>query len=507
MIRKRHSLLSRLPFSLRLVCIFLLTSLLTLGVSLYLNQDINRSLNRINSVYTSNDTLNQMSTTLDAIQNNLLAYLETRSTDSLNQYYYHIQKYHTLLDTLNSINIDSNSGAMEKNIYNISISYIAAADEAVEGKRARNTSQYRSSFNEAADQYHFLTSYIYSLNNRQFLINSRNYQALEASLKLNKRINMMIILDFALFNILLTIILVNQMTKPLLVLASASNEISEGNFDVTLPPVRSQDEIGIVTQAFSQMVINIRRYIDQVKSSMEAEKKAQERELLMETHLKEAQLRYYQAQINPHFLFNSLNAGAQMAMMEDAEKTYSFIQNMADFFRYSMKSLQTDVDLSEEIELVDNYVSIMNVRFSGDIHYEKEILCGTDNIRVPCMILQPIVENAIGYGIRDIDREGRILLHIRRDEDGVIIRVIDNGHGISAARLEEIRQGRAVSTPSDKNSNGIGLGNVQERLKLYYNKENLLSLESKGEGTGTTVTIRIPVSREASDTENEESYV
>ena len=85
MIRKRHSLLSRLPFSLRLVCIFLLTSLLTLGVSLYLNQDINRSLNRINSVYTSNDTLNQMSTTLDAIQNNLLAYLETRSTDSLNQ--------------------------------------------------------------------------------------------------------------------------------------------------------------------------------------------------------------------------------------------------------------------------------------------------------------------------------------------------------------------------------------------------------------------------------------
>ena len=207
-------------------------------------------------------------------------------------------------------------------------------------------------------------------------------------------------------------------------------------------------------------------------------------------------LALYKAQINPHFLFNSLNAGAQMAMMEDAEKTYSFIQNMADFFRYSMKSLNTDVDLQEEIELVDNYVSIMNVRFSGDIHYEKSIDCDITGVRVPCMIIQPAVENAISYGIRNISREGKIRLEVHREGSEILIHVRDNGIGISSERLQDIRSGKTAHTSSDKNSNGVGLGNVQKRLNLYYNKENLFSIDSKGENMGTLVTIRIPVEEE-----------
>ena len=308
--------------------------------------------------------------------------------------------------------------------------------------------------------------------------------------------NTLITIAIALFNIFLVIIMVNQITRPLLVLASASNQVAEGNFDVELPPVVTADELGAVTNAFGQMVTSIREYIEKVKNSMKAEKEAQERELLMETHLKEAQLRYYQAQINPHFLFNSLNAGAQMAMMEDAEKTYSFIQNMADFFRYSMKSLNTDVDLKEEIELVDNYVSIMNVRFSGDIHYEKSINCDIIGIRVPCMIIQPVVENAIGYGIRNISWEGKIQLEIHREGDEILIQVRDNGIGISQDRLSDIRSGKTSHTSSDKNSNGVGLGNVQKRLNLYYNKENLFSIDSEGENMGTLVTIRIPAQEE-----------
>ena len=96
---------------------------------------------------------------------------------------------------------------------------------------------------------------------------------------------------------------------------------------------------------------------------------------------------------------------------------------MADFFRYSMKSLNTDVDLQEEIELVDNYVSIMNVRFSGDIHYEKSIDCDITGVRVPCMIIQPAVENAISYGIRNISREGKIRLEVHREGSEILIHV------------------------------------------------------------------------------------
>ena len=494
--RKRTSPFSHLPFPLRLIFIFLLTSMLSLAMSLYLNTNINRSLEQINTIYTSNNNLNIMTETLDSLHNNILEYLEVKSTDSLNNYYYYEQQYRNLLSDLNHQVTDSTAGSMEKNIYNISQSYLAIADEAIEAKRARNTGKYRTAYNEATDYYHFLTAYIYSLNNQQFLANSRNYQSLEVSLRLIERMNTLVTIAMALFNIFLIIIMVNQITRPLLLLASASNQVAAGNFDVELPPVVSDDELGVVTLAFSKMVISIQEYIEKVKSSIKAEKEAQERELLMETHLKEAQLRYYQAQINPHFLFNSLNAGAQMAMMEDAEKTYSFIQNMADFFRYSMKSLNTDVDLQEEIELVDNYVSIMNVRFSGDIHFEKSIDCDITGVRVPCMIIQPAVENAISYGIRNISREGKIRLEVHREGSEILIHVRDNGIGISSERLQDIRSGKTAHTSSDKNSNGVGLGNVQKRLNLYYNKENLFSIDSKGENMGTLVTIRIPVEEE-----------
>lgn len=493
---KFNSPFSHLPFSLRLICIFLLTSLLSLAMSLYLNTNINRSLEQINTIYTSNNHLNTMTETLNSLHGSILEYLEIKSTDSLNNYYYYAQQYQDLLSELNHQATDSASGAMEKNIYYISESYIQTADDAIEAKRARNTGKYRTAYAEATEYYNYLTSYIYSLNNQQFLTNSMNYQSLEVSLRLIERMNTLVTIAMALFNIFLVIVMVSQLTRPLLLLAKASNQVASGNFDVQLPPVKSDDELGVVTRTFGEMVVSLQQYIEKVKSSMKAEKEAQERELLMETHLKEAQLRYYQAQINPHFLFNSLNAGTQLAMMEDAERTYSFIQNMADFFRYSMKSLNTDVDLREEIELVDNYVSIMNVRFSGDIHYEKSIRCDITGIRVPCMIIQPVVENAIGYGIRNISWEGKILLNVFREEQEIIIQVMDNGIGISPSRLEEIRQNRNVHDSSDKNSNGIGLGNVQNRLKLYYNKDNLFSIDSKGENKGTQVTIRIPVEEE-----------
>lgn len=108
------------------------------------------------------------------------------------------------------------------------------------------------------------------------------------------------------------------------------------------------------------------------------------------------------------------------------------------------------------------------------------------------MILQPVVENAIQYGIRNISWEGWIRLYIEKEKDYIRIQITDNGCGITKERLQEIQSGRIVSHSTEKDSNGIGLGNVQERLRLYYNMENLFSIESEGENMGTSVTISIP---------------
>lgn len=221
-----------------------------------------------------------------------------------------------------------------------------------------------------------------------------------------------------------------------------------------------------------------------------------ERELLMKNHLKDAQLKYLQAQINPHFLFNSLNAGAQLAMMEDAEKTCLFVERMADFFRYNVRKMSEDATLGEELEAVDNYIYILNVRFAGDINYMKETDAGVEDIRVPSMILQPIVENSVNYGIRHMEGEGYIHVTVKREGGQVIIRIKDNGKGMEPEKIKAILENTPEGHTGQSESTGIGINNVKSRMELYYNRKGLLQIESRGPDQGTVVSLIIPLETE-----------
>ena len=210
----------------------------------------------------------------------------------------------------------------------------------------------------------------------------------------------------------------------------------------------------------------------------------------MQNHLKDAQLKYLQAQINPHFLFNTLNAGAQLAMLEGADRTYTYVQNVADFFRYSIKSRE-ETTLEDELVQVEHYIYILNVRFSGDIHFNMKIEDTCRTISMPGMILQPIVENSVNYGIRDIDWEGRIELSATKEEGYVCISIRDNGVGMSQEKIDKIMSGRLKSDDISKNSNGVGLDNVMQRLRMFYNREDVMEITSVGENMGTEVAIKL----------------
>jgi len=218
------------------------------------------------------------------------------------------------------------------------------------------------------------------------------------------------------------------------------------------------------------------------------------------------ELKALQAQINPHFLFNSLNAGSQLATMEGADRTEHFLSRMAQFFRYNVKKTGGDAALSEEIDSVDNYIYILNVRFAGDIHYVKQIDPSIDleTTRMPSLILQPLVENAIQHGIHDDHENGNITITVdyveeKENETGtdcVRITVSDNGTGMTRKQLDRIMEpgeGRAGENAEDgKDSAGIAITNVISRLELYYNRDHLFSIWSDGPGTGTEVTILLP---------------
>ena len=188
-------------------------------------------------------------------------------------------------------------------------------------------------------------------------------------------------------------------------------------------------------------------------------------------------------------------------MMEGADRTYDYIQNVADFFRYNVKKGNDIVTLREELELIDHYIYILNVRFSGDIHYEKEISEDLLDCAVPSMILQPIVENCVNHGIREMSGEGRIWLKVYHgEEDTLVISIRDNGIGMDAETIEKLKNGTYHEKRQSSGSNGIAMENVIARLKLFTQNEEVMTIRSDGRNQGTEVILYLPVKeREKAD--------
>lgn len=488
-----------LPIQTKLVMVYCLTTILILIVNLFMYRNINNMLQRLDQIYASNINLNKLSASLEQVQTGLINYLNTKTTDAMDGYYKAYQDYSEQIERFSDQVTGNESQRMERNIKEMSAQYLELTNLAVEAKRGRNVEKYRTYSEEAETIYGYITTYISSLNNEQFKSNSANYSVLSVTLRYVEIVNTVVFVIVAFSNVLLVIMVVGNITKPLKNLSAVADQVAGGNFDVDLMKVNSRDEVGVVTNAFNQMIISIRNYIERLKNSMDNERVLKERELKMETHLKDAQLKYLQAQINPHFLFNTLNAGAQLAMMEGADRTYEYIQNVADFFRYNIKKDHDTVPLREELELIDNYIYILNVRFSGEIHYEKDVDSSLENQAIPAMILQPIVENSVNYGIRDISWEGKIQLAVYREGDSAYIRIRDNGIGMEQEKIDQIMTSKLKQADLKGDSNGIGLDNVIGRLKLFYDRDDVFAISSPGHNKGTRVLIRIPLKEKKED--------
>ncbi len=479
-----------LPITRKLFLEIAATAVVLFASNLFIYTQINQMVERMNSVYMSNVNLNELSDSLSEVQNYMYRYLQVKDSESLTNYYRSEQDYRKLLEGLNVSVTDNKIQILEKNIRNMSDSYLAITDETVQAKRGQNVEKYKVSYEAALKQYRFINNDISVLNSLQFKNNSASYQTLQAALQYLEVISSVILIIVMIISITVMMMITKDMVTPLINLAHTAKLVGQGNFNVKVPAVQAGDELGIVTGTFNQMVESLDEYVQKIKESAEKEQEMKERELLMENHLKEAQLKYLQSQINPHFLFNSLNAGVQLAMMEDAEKTSVFMEKMADFFRYNVKKGSEDATISEEIETIENYIYILNVRFAGDIHYSSCIEEGALNYSIPSMSLQPLVENAVTHGIRNIEWPGKIHLSVKDREDEIEIRIEDNGKGMDEETLKKVQAGKPSG--GRKESTGIGIYNVVSRLRLYYNYDNIFHILSEGEDKGTTIVLRIP---------------
>lgn len=477
----------------KLLVIFMIPTIMLLSINAYINAEINTMIDDISGIYASNTMLNELQISLTRVHRYLETFLDTRDTEAIEGYLRNQQEFSNRLEQLNGRLLDDDSMITQKNIRSISEEYIRTADRAVEAKRGRNVVKYKEYYDDADRLFSYINSYIYSLNSRQLQCNSHNYEALFTSLKYSETANLTILCMTSALVTLLVFLLTRGITDPLQRLAEAAEQVANGSLVAEVSGPVANDEVGIVTAAFNQMVVSLKDNMEQARQRIALESAMKEKQLLMEAHLKDTQLKYLQSQINPHFLFNTLNACAQLAMLEGADRTYTYVQNVADFYRYNVRKKDGVATLAEEIGLVNNYIYIINVRFSGEIHFIKEIEEGVTDVPMPAMILQPLVENSINHGLRDVEWEKKIWLSVYRENNRICVSVRDNGIGISPEQTQSILNNDLNGNGLQEHTTGVGLRNVIGRLRLFYNRDDVMEITSTGSGMGTEVAVFIPV--------------
>ena len=300
----------------------------------------------------------------------------------------------------------------------------------------------------------------------------------------------------------LTKILSNSVAKPIVSLAASTRKIAANDFDEPDLIIENKDEMGELVTAFNVMKHSTKGYIATMKENNKMQELLHKEELErseMEKQLGSARLELLKSQINPHFLFNTLNMIACTAKLEDAVDTEKMILSLGNLFRYNLKTREQTVTLDRELKIVNDYMYLQKMRFESRIKYRLSLETDAADVIIPSLSLQPLVENAVVHGLSKKETGGILHIRIWKKDRMLILSVADTGLGMSQERCEEV----AAAMKEHRTAKiGIGLGNIYKRVHMMYQKGDL-RIYSR-EGKGTVIQLMIPQGEEK---QGEEVYV
>ena len=273
-------------------------------------------------------------------------------------------------------------------------------------------------------------------------------------------------------------------------LSRFADDISRQNYDNPAGEAEkySDNELDKLGYDMTCMADSIQKYVDIIKEKdrlvMEATK-AENEYLRFYSAARDSEIKALNSQINPHFLYNTLGIVSQLCYIEKATKASRMLEAIIDAFQYITRASNSITDLKGEISFLRNYFFICSVRYENRIGFEIREAPDLPNIKLPGMILQPIVENAILHGLADCTSGGYVCVSFSLSDGKLLISIEDNGSGMNHERIEEILSG---SFQDDH----IGISNVIRRIRLYFGERSDISISSE-ENCGTVVTIVIPL--------------
>jgi two-component system sensor histidine kinase YesM len=290
-----------------------------------------------------------------------------------------------------------------------------------------------------------------------------------------RNILLLMTITLGILAVFLSYVITNNITKPLYRLEMAMKKVQAGDFSIQVSESGNRDLLNLI-RSYNVMSSEIQALMNRIV--------VQERETV------KAELIALQSQVNPHFLYNTLDTIRGIAYSQDSKIIADITNSLASLFRYGTCNADRLVPLREEIEYFNHYVRIQKYRFADRFKLRFEIEKETLSVPILRFILQPLVENSFKHGIESKAQGGRIYLRVKKTSNEIIIRIEDNGAGISPERLEILR--RDLKNGNESKNNGIGLVNVNNRIRLYYGEPYGVSVDSIC-GKGTTVEVRLPL--------------
>ncbi|MFA6508459.1 MAG: sensor histidine kinase [Treponemataceae bacterium] len=279
---------------------------------------------------------------------------------------------------------------------------------------------------------------------------------------------------FVLIAVIVSFFLSSSITRPIIELHNSVKKVEQGDLSIRTQ-VFDKDEIGQLAESFNGM-------IDQISGLLTKTLEEQKRKSDLEFQI-------LQSQINPHFLYNTLDSIKWLAVFQGVENIGEMAGSLINLLKYNISRKSTLVNLEDEVSSIRDYIEIQKFRFGDAFRVEYQISEDTKHCQVLKFILQPLVENAIFHGFSNLDKEGIITIRSARRDGKLFIEVIDNGRGMD---YEQIMNGAPGPFDKRKINNGIGVSNVIERIKLYFGDQGSFNIRNVSSG-GVSVEILIPL--------------
>lgn len=471
--------------------LIIITPLATSNITVLL---INRKINQNYSIMLSKlNTINEIKNLLNYSSYNFNKYIQTNTAKCKSDYENYLSEALNKVNSLKEIS-DTESQYILRNLINTLYSYKSGGDKTIEiytNKGSIDT--YYTYYVSTKEILSYCNSYITDLTDSYVSYNDSLYKTYEHKEHIINKVLMFYIATALLISLLSTLFFIKNISLKLKQLVKASMKVSTGDFQM----VEGQDtdiyELDLLSYAFNRMIKDIKIYINSLKRNAELERKVIDDQMTIlkyENALKLSQLKVLQSQINPHFLFNTLNCINQTAIRENAVTTEGLIKSVSAILRYSLTMMDRNSTLQEEIEVVKQYIFIQKARYDERVTFLLDINIDLSKVKVPGMTLQPFVENAFIHGIEPKEDGGTIGIYIYEEGEYSIVRIEDTGCGIDEDTLKKINS-EDNSGEHIGHTTGMGIKSVINRLELVYDEENLFSIESK-KGLGTKIYLKIP---------------